>query len=142
MRTIIFLAAAAVLAGCATSQPGANLSAIPGDRQLAFGQKAPGSAEIVVTRDEGWLAGGGCYVAVLIDGQLSARLDVGERAVFYVPAGRRIIGMSGDPSGQGLCAMQVGQPLKETATRVESGEVQRFRITGDTSGLDIRPSST
>ncbi|BCD88067.1 hypothetical protein PSm6_44740 [Pseudomonas solani] len=142
MRSIIFLAAAALLAGCATSQPGTNVSAIPSDRQLAYGQKLPGSAEIVVTRDEGWFAGGGCYVAVLIDGQLSARIDVGERAVFYVPAGRRIIGMSGDASGQGLCAMQVGQPLKETSTRVDSGEVQRFRISGDTNGLDIRPSST
>ncbi|MCU9949863.1 hypothetical protein [Pseudomonas sp. PDM13] len=142
MRTIIFLAAAALLAGCATSKPGASLSATPGDRLLAYGLKSADSAEIVVTRDEGWLAGGGCYVAVLIDGKLSARMDVGERAVFYVPAGRRIVGMSGDPSGQGLCAMQVGQPLKETATRVEAGEVLRFRITGDTNGLDIRPSST
>ncbi|WP_374979007.1 hypothetical protein PSGK_18840 [Pseudomonas solani] len=143
MRTISFLAAAALLAGCATSQPGDSPArAIPTDRQLAFSQKAPGSAELIVTRDQGWLAGGGCYVAVLIDGQLSARIDVGERAVFYVPAGRRIIGISGDPSGQGLCSMQIGQPLKESATRVEPGEVQRFRISGDTSGLEIRPSST
>lgn len=131
-----------VLTGCSTSPPGENPRAIPGERQLAFGQKLPGSAEIIVTRDEGWMAGGGCYVAVLIDGQLSARVDVGERVVFYVQAGRRHIGMSGDPAGNGLCAMQVGQPLKETSTRVEAGEVQRFRISGDTNGLDIRPSST
>ncbi|WP_083265605.1 MULTISPECIES: lipoprotein [Pseudomonadaceae] len=141
MRIILFLFATAMLAGCSTSPPGANPSAVPGERQLAFRQKLPGSAEIIVTRDEGWMAGGGCYVAVFIDGQLSARVDVGERAVFYVKAGRRHIGMSGDPSGKGLCAMQVGQPLKETSTRLEAGEVQRFRISGDTNGLDIRPSS-
>ena len=37
--------------------------------------------------------------------------------------------------------MQIGQPVKEMATDVATGEVQKFRISGTQNGTDIRTSS-
>jgi hypothetical protein len=37
--------------------------------------------------------------------------------------------------------MQIGQPVKETATELVAGEVQKYRISGTQNGTDIRPSS-
>jgi len=60
---------------------------------------------------------------------------------FKVKPGRHIVGIAGDDEGNGLCAMQIGQPVKETAAEVSSGETQKFRISGTQNGTDIRPSS-
>lgn len=101
-----------------------------------------GDSLITITRDKGWFAGGGCFVEVTIDGKSYARIDTGETIDIKVSSGRHILGISGDSKGKGLCGMQVGQPLKETATQLNPHEHQKFRITGDTnSGLDIRPST-
>ena len=60
---------------------------------------------------------------------------------FQVKPGRHIVGIAGDDEGSGLCAMQIGQPVKETASEVAAGEVQKYRISGTQNGTDIRPSS-
>ncbi|WP_157062733.1 MULTISPECIES: hypothetical protein [Pseudomonas] len=44
-----------------------------------------------MTRDTGFL-GGGCYVAIHIDGKFAARIDTGEVAKFFLSIG-------GHPSG-------------------------------------------
>lgn len=78
---------------------------------------------------------------MLIDGKKVARIDTGEIVKFKVKPGRYIVGIAGDGEGNGLCAMQIGQPVKETAAEVSSGKTQKFRISGTQNGTDIRPSS-
>jgi hypothetical protein len=78
---------------------------------------------------------------VLIDGKKVARINTGEIVKFQIKPGRHIVGIAGDDEGNGLCAMQIGQPVKETASELTAGEVQKYRIAGTQDGLDIRPSS-
>jgi hypothetical protein len=114
---------------------------VPADRIYAYQAGEPGSATIIVSRDKGFWASGGCFTTLLIDGKKAALLDTGEVAKFQVNPGRHIVGIAGDDDGSGLCGMQIGQPLKETATEVAAGEVQKFRVNGTQNGSDIRPSS-
>jgi hypothetical protein len=107
----------------------------------AYQTETPGGATLVVSRDNGFWASGGCFSTLIIDGKKAARLDTGEVAKFHVTPGRHIVGIGGDEDGSGLCAMQIGQPVKETATEVSAGEVQKYRISGTQNGADIRPSS-
>ncbi|MCK9691873.1 MULTISPECIES: hypothetical protein [Pseudomonas syringae group] len=96
---------------------------------------------LVISRDNGFWASGGCFVTVLIDGKKAARVNTGEMVKFQLKPGRHIVGIAGDEEGGGLCAMQIGQPVKESATELNAGEVQKFRISGTQNGNDIRPSS-
>ncbi|EKO1175664.1 hypothetical protein ACEU8V_000060 [Escherichia coli] len=137
-KALLFLAAISI-SGCSTSAvDSANAKPVPTERVLVQGV---GGSVITITRDKGWLAGGGCYVEITIDGKSYARIDTGETININVEPGRHILGMSGDSRGKGLCGGKIGQPIKETATQISNKEHQRFRITGDVnSGLDIRPS--
>lgn len=139
MKNILLLVIATIITGCSTTAvDSASARQVPSERILSKGN---GDAIITITRDKGWMAGGGCYVEVTIDGKSFARIDTGETFDINVVPGRHILGIAGDSKGKGLCAMQVGQPLKEISTQINSNDSQRFRITGDTnSGLDIRPS--
>lgn len=140
MKKALLLLIAISVTGCSTSSVDSTVAKkVPSERILAQGV---GDSVITIARDNGWFAGGGCYVEVTIDGKSYARIDTGETIDIRVSSGRHILGMSGDSKGKGLCGMQVGQPLKETATQINNNEHQKFRITGDTnSGLDIRSST-
>lgn len=142
MRILIGALGLALLAGCTTSPVSSGKAkAAPGER-IIYESPAKAGSSITVTRDTGWIAGGGCYVGVLIDGKLAARLATGETVTFRVPEGRHILGLSGDPMGNGLCGLEIGQSIKESSADLKQGESQRFRISGDTnSGLDLRPTS-
>ncbi|WP_176770971.1 hypothetical protein [Pseudomonas sp. 06C 126] len=96
---------------------------------------------MLVSRDNGVWASGGCIATVLIDGKKVARINTGEVVKLQIEPGRHIIGIGGDYEGNGLGAMQIGQPVKETASVVGAGEVQKYRISGTQNGTDIRPSS-
>lgn len=140
INILIFSAILIGLTGCATSAVDPQQAKpIPTDRILTNGT---GESIINVTRDNGWLVGGGCFVEIIIDGKPYARIDTGEAISIKTNPGRHILGISGDSQGKGLCGAKIGQPMKETSTQITVGETQRFRITGDTNtGLDIRPSS-
>src|SRR3546814_6612362 len=71
----------------------------------------------MVTRDFG-LRGGGCYIAVLIDRELAARIHVGEVVRFQVPAGARIVSIGTDPLDDTLCG-------KLSLRREKLAQVQR-----------------
>lgn len=140
--TLIVASAAGLLAGCSsTPVDSASAKPVPADRTFAFQQDVPGGAMLVVSRDNGFWASGGCYATVLIDGKKAARINTGESVTLKVKPGRHIVGISGDEEGNGVCAFQVGQPLKETASELSAGEIQKFRISGTQNGTDIRPSS-
>lgn len=135
------LAVASVLAGCSTTPvPFDQANPIPSERVLAFGAKPPAPyGTIEVERDTGFVAGG-CFVAIHVDGKPAARIDTGEVAKLYVPAGDHLIGMGADQQGKGICDW--GGSLKEQAANIKDGQVRRFRIGGESnSGLDIRESS-
>ncbi|WP_397442967.1 hypothetical protein [Pseudomonas chlororaphis] len=139
-----FIAAGATsfLIGCSSSPVDSGVAKrVPTDRTFAFQRDVPEEAVLVVSRDNGFWASGGCYATVLIDGKRAARIDTGETVKFKLKPGRHIVGISGDDEGNGLCALQIGQPLKEIATELKDGEVQKLRISGTQNGTEIRPSS-
>ncbi|AZE37707.1 hypothetical protein C4K06_4692 [Pseudomonas chlororaphis subsp. aureofaciens] len=141
-RILLTTAAIALIAGCSSTpvEPG-SAKRVPTDRIYAYQTEVADGTTLIISRDNGFWASGGCFATLLIDGKKAARIDTGEVAKFQVKPGRHIVGIGGDEDGGGLCAMQIGQPLKETATEVASGEVQKFRINGTQNGTDIRPSS-
>jgi len=143
LRTFLTITAAIVLAGCSSTPVNqASAKQVPASRAFAFQADVPGGAKLVVSRDKGFWASGGCYATVLVDGRKAARVDTGEIVAFQVKPGRHIIGIAGDDDGNGMCALQIGQPVKEIATQVDAGTLQKFRISGTQNGTDIRPSST
>jgi len=142
MRILIGALAVALMAGCGTTPVSSkDAKPVPSDRVLGYQSSIKDGGTVVVTRDNGWTAGGGCYVSVLIDGRVAARVGTGEVVRLQLAPGRHIVGMSGDADGGGLCGMQIGQPIKETSAEIRPGETQKFRISGDTNGLDLRPTS-
>lgn len=96
---------------------------------------------LVVSRDNGFWASGGRYSTVLVDGKKAVRINTSESVTFKLKPGLHIVGISGDGEGSGVCAFQIGQPLKETASELSAGEVQKFSISGTQNGTNIRPSS-
>lgn len=140
MKKLLLVLAVVGMAGCSTSPVTAEKAkAVPKDRILLESQ---GNSTIIITRDNGWFAGGGCFVSALIDGKPFARIGTGETTSIKVQDGRHILAITGDKDGKGLCGFQIGQPIKENSTEIKPNEIQKFRITGDTSsGLDLRPTS-
>jgi hypothetical protein len=144
MRIFIGVLSAALLSGCVsyTSAPKTAKPA-PADRVLAFKYVKPGYATMIVTRDDGYMAGGGCYAAVLVDGMVAARLGTGETVSLHLPPGRHVYGIAGDDKGQGLCGLKIAQPQKESSSDFAANDLQRYRISGNSSEswLDIRPTT-
>ncbi|MNJ29122.1 hypothetical protein D3C77_236810 [compost metagenome] len=142
LRTLLASTSIVLLSGCSSTpvEPGSAKN-VTADRIYAYQAAIPGGATLIVSRDNGFWASGGCLATVLIDGEKVARINTGEVVKFQVKPGRHIVGVAGDPDGNGLCGMQIGQPMKETAAEVAAGEVQRYRISGSQNGTDIRPSS-
>ncbi|MCP6695850.1 hypothetical protein [Pseudomonas donghuensis] len=141
MRILIGAVALVLLAGCSTSPVSPEQATpVPADRLASFTTKPKEAyGTVIVTRDTGWM-GGGCFVAVHIDGKVAARIDTGEVARFYLPTGDHLVGLGIDKQGGGMCSWT--DMLKEQSASLKEGQVKRFRIGGDSQGgLDIRPSS-
>ncbi len=140
MKRMALLLIAMLMAGCATHAPKpSEIRPVPADRLEAFQSPADGDATLVVTRDLGFM-GGGCFLAVFIDGKEAARIDTGERATFHVPAGHHVLGTWN--AGKALCGYREGRDRRETDASVSAGETRRYRILLDSSGsLSLEPSS-
>ncbi|MCY1409051.1 hypothetical protein D9M71_243880 [compost metagenome] len=128
------------MAGCSSfSADPEHVTQVPSDRLLAYQQPLEGGGQIIVNRDIGML-GGGCYVAVLIDRQVAARIGIGEQARFEVPAGSRIVGIGIDEQDDTLCGM--GRLNRELALELKPGEREQFRIVSEaSSGFSIKPEA-
>ena len=137
MRLICALLPLLALAGCSSFQAAPDkVAAVPGGRLLAYQQPVEGGGQIVVNRDLGML-GGGCYVAVLVDRQVAARIGMGEQARFQVPPGKRVVGIGIDQADDTLCGK--GRLRRELVVSVVAGESQHLRIVSEAkSGFDIR----
>jgi hypothetical protein len=137
MRLICAVLPLLALAGCSSFQADPEkVTAVPAERLLAYQQPVAGSGLVVVDRDLGML-GGGCYVAVLVDRQVAARIGIGEQVRLHVPPGNRVVGIGIDEADDSLCGK--GRLRRELAVRVEEGESQHLRIVSEAkSGFDIR----
>ncbi len=138
MRLTLALLSLLVLVGCSSWQADPqDIKPVPQERLRGFQTPVENGGEVVVTRDFG-LRGGGCYVAVMIDRKIAARIHVGEQVHLQVPAGMRIVSIESDPEDDTLCGM--GNLLREKAARIEPGQTLHFRISADnTIGFDIQP---
>lgn len=139
-RACLVVSAFAVLAGCVTTPPGAEqITKTPAERLLAFQSPTDGDATLIVTRDVGY-SGSACRIAVFIDGKEVARLERGERAIFHVPSGQRVLGAWG--TGRGLCGYQEGKNRNETDATVKPGQTRQFRaMVVPNLGPTINPST-
>lgn len=133
---LILAALPLLLVGCSSWKPDAEyIRPIPADRLLGYQQAQEWGGQIQVTRDFGGM-GSGCYVAVLVDRQLAARIGVGEQVSFQVPVGTRVLGIGIDPLDDTLCGK--GRLRRELAVKVEDGSRQQFRIISQNrGGFDI-----
>lgn len=140
MRLIVAVLPLLMLAGCSSFKADPDqVTQVPVDRLLAYQESSTNTGEIVVNRDLGMM-GGGCYVAVLVDHQVAARIGMGEKASFQVPPGNRIIGIGIDTADDTLCGM--GRLRREERVRVEPGQRYDFRIVSQNrGGFDIRPDT-
>lgn len=140
MKRMTLLLVALLVAGCATHAPKqSEIRPVPADRVSAFQSPADGDATLVVTRDLGFM-GGGCFLAVFVDGKEAARIDRGERVTFHVRAGHHVLGTWN--AGKALCGYREGRDRRETDASVATGETRRYRILMDSSGsLTLEPSS-
>ena len=138
MRLILALMSLLSLTACSSWQPDAeDIVPVPADRVLAYQQPVENSGEVVVTRDFGW-RGGGCYIALMIDRELAARVHVGEVVRLQVPAGQRIVSIGTDPLDDTLCGKL--RLRREKLAQVEAGQTLEYRIIVDNQiGFDIVP---
>lgn len=135
---IVATLAALVFGGCATTPiRSSDAAQIPKERLLAFQEKTEKTTStITITRDVGVL-GSACYLAVRINGTVSARLDVAETSRFYVEPGEILLSAGYDPLGRGLCGASPGY-WKTRETYLRPGEAKFYRLTLEPSGsIDI-----
>jgi len=138
MRLICAVLPLLLLAGCSSWKPAPeDVKPVPADRLLGYQVPLGQGGELQVNRDFGGM-GGGCYVAVLVDRKVAARIGVGEQVRFQVPVGTRVLSIGIDEMDDTLCGM--GRLRRELAVKVEPGSQQNFRIVSDNrKGFDILP---
>lgn len=137
MRLMLALIPLLALSACSSWQADPeDIKPVPEERLRGFQTSVANGGELVVTRDFG-IRGGGCYVALMVDRQIAARIHVGEQVRLQVPAGMRVVGIESDPEDDTLCGK--GNLLREKAAQVEAGETLHFRISADNRiGFDIQ----
>lgn len=138
MRLIPVLISLLSLTACSSWQADPeDVVPVPADRVLAYQEPLQDAGEVVVTRDFGW-RGGGCYIALMIDRELAARVHVGEVVRLQVPAGQRIVSIGTDPLDDTLCGKL--RLRREKLAQVEAGQTLEYRIIVDNEiGFDIVP---
>jgi hypothetical protein len=122
------------LAGCSTTPITPSLAVIAPDNRVLAYQNAAGKSDgsIVVVRDSGFV-GKTCLNAIYINGTLSARLAVAEKAHFNVETGNVTITAGKDPYGNDMCQMHQGNAVTQTFT-LGTGETKSFRLSIDSGG--------
>jgi uncharacterized protein YceK len=139
MMRILFLAFAVIgLAGCSSTViPPNQAKWAPAERIFKFQDSAQNKSSLTVIRDSGF-GGAGCYASVYIDGVNVAKLDPGEKAVFYVDSGDKAVGAGLE--GRGLCG--VSGERQERFINLKPNEQKYVRIFTSADGdMDIRPTT-
>lgn len=130
MKKFLSLASLFLLSGCvSTMVPINDAKQAPADRAIAFQcSDATKSSILTVIRDEGVMAGGGCYMALWINKTLAARLDTSEVARFCLEPGELLLRVGRDPQGKGLCATGQDHWIQRE-TVLGPSEQKTFRMT-------------
>lgn len=136
-RAIPVLLACLVLTGCA-STPVAPKDARPVPAERVAATNATGDAEIVVVRDVG-VAAAGCYLALLVNRQLAARMDPGESVRLRVPSGELLLAAAPDPEGKALCGLFKDMRVQREFA-LKPGETKHFRLAVGPGGMDVMRS--
>jgi hypothetical protein len=140
MRLICAALPLLLLAGCSSWKAAPeDVTPVPVERLLGYQEPLDTGGQLLVNRDFGGM-GGGCYVAILVDRKVAARIAVGEQASFQVPSGTRVLGIGIDEMDDTLCGK--GRLRRELAVKVQPGSQQGFRIISDNRiGFSIIPVS-
>lgn len=142
MKKIVAVSLIAIaLTGCATTPiPSTMAKPAPPDRLLAFQMKpSEPFGTLTITRDVGHI-GSACFYAISINGTLAARLDVAEKATFYVTPGEVLLRSGSDLYGKGLCSHDKNV-WTQRETQLKPGETKYFRMSIDENGkTDIQRS--
>jgi len=123
-----------LLAGCSTTPvtPSSALTA-PDNRVLAYQDSTVKSGGYIIVVSDSGFVGKACLNAIYIDGKLSARLAVEEKARFTVEAGNVTITAGNDPYGNGMCQVHQGDAVTQAFT-LGKGETRSFRLSIDSGG--------
>lgn len=131
--------AAALLAGCASTAPGAlPATPVPADRQPAFRDPVADGATLILVREASG-SDSDCLLTVTIGTQVAARLLEGEAATLYLPAGSRQIALGRGGSESCSKDRRFGSVL---TGRFAAGEVQRLSLQITRSTIDAQPLAT
>lgn len=71
---------------------------------------------------------------VYINNELAARIDAGEKAMFYVPAGHTLIMVGPDTQGEGLCWLVEGY-ADQIETYLSAQQKKPYRISWTAGGV-------
>ena len=125
MRTLLIFLFPALLFGCASTPVSISeaVDIAPARYQL-YGDRRPGTAEVTITRDKGFI-GAGCPTSITVNGKPAASIRPGEKATLYVPPGEVIFGA--DP---GMC----GGSRSEVGATLVGGQPAYLRLSADQSG--------
>jgi hypothetical protein len=125
MQRIVLAFAIVTLAGCVTHDQ--TIRDATSSRLYLYQTPADGDATITFERANG-VFGGGCSNAIYIDNKVAGQIEVGERAVFHVPAGSHDVALE----QRGTCS----GAKSDVQTSVGSGENVSFPLDAEgTAGL-------
>jgi hypothetical protein len=125
MQRIILIAAVATLAGCIAHDE--TIRDATASRLYLYQQPTDGDATLTFERANG-VFGGGCSNAIYIDNKVAGQIEIGERAVFHVPAGNHDVSLE----QRGTCS----GGKSDVQTSVASGGNVSFTLDAEgTAGL-------
>jgi hypothetical protein len=129
MQRIVLTLAIATLAGCVTHDQ--TIRDATSSRLYLYQTPADGDATITFERANG-VFGGGCSNAIYIDNKVAGQIEIGERAVFHVPAGSHDVALE----QRGTCS----GGRSDVQTSVGSGENVSFPL--DAEGTAVLPQAS
>lgn len=125
MQRLVLALALATLAGCVTHDE--TIRDATASRLYLYQLPTDGDATITFERANG-VFGGGCSNAIYIDNKVAGQIEIGERAVFHVPAGNHDVALE----QRGTCS----GGKSDVQTSVDSGGNVSFALDAEgTSGL-------
>lgn len=140
-RFTVFCLIPMLAAACATSPVTlTDAKPVPADRVFAYSQARSGpSGTVVIVRDAGHM-GGGCPLALYLDGALAAHVRASETVTLTVPAGNHIFGAG--PAGSGMCSWRdESAHRRETSQEIKENSTIKIRLAMTQEGvIQITPT--
>jgi hypothetical protein len=125
MQRVVLTLAIVMLAGCVTHDQ--TIRDATASRQYLYQMPSDGDATITFERANGAF-GGGCSNAIYIDNKVAGQIEIGERAIFHVPAGNHDVALE----QWGTCS----GAKSDVQASVASGENISFSLDAEgTAGL-------